>query len=279
MQIEDALRHALDLGNEGDWEGMAEALLRALEGAPQDPTVLCWLGVAERELGLSGSAYERFKEALSGNPEDPYVLATLGTGLAQFDDPDAEGALRSAAVMAPDLALARWMFGAYLSREGLFEEALRELGAASELAPEDATVAYELGVAHALMGELEKAVEAFARSVHLDSGEGWAQVVMGLVEVELGRLEEAVLDLSEGARARPQDVEAQLLAALAAASAGFEDLAFEMLERGRQGAEAGDLSLLEQVEGNLDEGARDASALLAEEILPGVLRQRLMARP
>ena len=113
------------------------------------------------------------------------------------------------------------------------------------------------------------------RAVLAARGAGRGIVV--LTRLESG--EEAVLDLSEGARARPQDVEAQLLAALAAASAGFEDLAFEILERGRQGAEAGDLSLLEQVEGNLDEGARDASALLAEEILPGVLRQRLMARP
>jgi tetratricopeptide (TPR) repeat protein len=258
---------------------MAEELLRVLEGAPQDPSVLCWLGVAERELGLSGSAYERFKEALAGNPEDPHVLATLGTGLAQFDDPDAEGALRSAAIMAPDLALARWMYGAYLSREGLFQDALRELGVASELAPDDPTVAYELGVAHALMGDLEKALEVFARSMDLDPGEGWAQVVMGMVEVELGRLDEAVLDLSEAARVRPDDVEAQLLAALAAQSAGFEDLAYEMLERGRLGAEAGDLPLLEQVERNLDEGARDSAALLVEEILPGVLRQRLMTRP
>jgi len=258
---------------------MAEELGEALEMVPEDPALLCWLGVAERELGLPGSAYDRFKEALAGEPQDPYVLATIGTGLAQFDDPEAEAALRSASVLAPDLALARWMYGAYLSREGLFEDALRELGAAAELAPEDSTVAYELGVAFALMGQLEKALEAFARSVDLDPGEGWGQIVMGLVEAELGRMEEAARDLSEGARLRPEDVEAQLLAALAAESAGWEDLAYEMLERGRQGADAGDLSLLEAVESRLDEGASDSEALLNQEILPGALRERLMTRP
>ena len=279
MELDDLLRQALDRGNEGDWEGMARELGEALEVAPDDPTLLCWLGVAERELGFPGAAYERFKQALAGEPDDPHVLATIGTGLAQFDDPDAEAALRSASILAPNLALARWMYGAYLSREGLFEAALRELTEASELAPDDSTVAYELGVAFALMGQLEKALDAFARSVDLDPGEGWSQVVMGLVEAELGRLEEAARDLSEGARLRPEDVEAQLLAALAAESAGFEDLAHEMLERGRQGSEGGDLHLLDAVEERIDSGASDSASLLAQELLPGALRERLMTRP
>jgi tetratricopeptide (TPR) repeat protein len=279
VELDELLQQALAKGEEGDWEGMAVELGEALEIAPSDPTLLCWMGVAEREMGLPGSAYDRFKEALAGEPEDPYVLATIGTGLAHFDDPDAEGALRSAALLAPDLALARWMYGAHLSREGLLEEALRELDAAAELAPDDSTVAYELGVALALGGQLEKALDALTRSVDLEPGEGWAQVVMGLVEAELGRMEEAARDLSEGARLRPEDVEAQLLAALAAGATGWEDLAYEMLERGRQAAEAGDLPLLNAVESRLDEGGPDAANLLDQDLLPGALRERLMTRP
>lgn len=279
MELEDLLRQALSLGEEGDWEGMASTLAEALEDSPADPTVLCWLGVAERELGLPGSAYERFKEALKGEPEDPHVLATVGTGLAQFDDPDAEAALRSAAVLAPTLPLARWMYGAYLSREGMVKDAIRELEAAAELAPDDPTVAYELGAAWALQGELEKALDAFMRSIELDPSEGWGLVVLGLVEADLGRFEEAARDLSEGARLRPEDVEAQLLAALVAEAAGWEDLAYEMLERGRQGAEAEDLPLLEAVEGRIHHGESTAEALLDEELLPSALRERLMMRP
>ncbi len=279
MEPDDLLQQALAKGEEGDWEGMAVELREALGLAPTDSTLLCWLGVAEREMGLPGSAYDRFKEALAGEPEDPYVLATIGTGLAHFDDPDAEGALRSAALLAPDLPLARWMYGAYLAREGLFKEALQELEAAAEMAPDDSTVAYELGVAFALGGQLEKALDAFTRSVDLEPGEGWAQVVMGLVEAELGRMEEAARDLSEGARLRPDDVEAQLLAALAAEAAGWEDLAYEMLERGRQTSEAGDLPLLDAVESRLDEGGSDSATLLEQELIPGALRERLMTRP
>ncbi len=279
MELDHVLRQALDLGEDGDWEGMANELAAALEGAPEDPALLCWLGVAERELGLEGSAYERFRGALAGGPQDPHLLATIGTGLARFDDPEAEGALRSAALMAPELPLTRWMYGAYLSREGLFSEALRELAAAADLAPEDPVVSYELGVALALSGEMEKALDAFFRALELDPGDGWTQVVMGLVEAELDRMDEAVRDLSEGARSRPEDVEAQLLAALAAEVAGWKDLAFEMLERGRQGAVEGDLPLLELVEARLYEGEGETAALLDQEVLPGALRERLMTRP
>jgi len=279
VDVEDLLRQALDLGEKGDWEEMAKELSEALEAVPGDPAILCCLGVAELELGLPGSACERFKEALARDPEDPYILATVGNGLAQFDDPDAEAALRSAAVLAPDLPLARWLFGAYLSREGLHEDALRELRAASELAPDDPEIAYEVGVALALQGEMEQALDALTGSVELDRGEGWSQVVLGLVEAKLDQMAAAARDLSEGARLRPHDVEAQFLAALAAEATGFEDLAYEMMERGRQGASPGDLPLLEMVEDRLEEGTESARAFLVQELLPGALRERLMNRP
>ena len=279
MEGKDILRQALDRGESGDWEGMAEELLDALETDQGNPALLCWLGVAERELGLPGSAYDRFKEALAQDPEDPYILATIGNGLAQFDDPDAEAALRSASILAPDLPVARSLFGAYLSREGLHDDALRELIVASELAPDDPEIAYELGVALALKGDMEKAVDALTHSVDLDQGEGWSQVVLGLVEAELEQMEEAARDLSEGARLRPRDVEAQFLAALAAEAMGLEDLAYEMMERGRQGAQPGDLPLLEMVENRLEEGTDRARAFLLQELLPGALRERLMNRP
>ncbi|NNM04308.1 MAG: tetratricopeptide repeat protein [Gemmatimonadetes bacterium] len=175
--------------------------------------------------------------------------------------------------------MTRLLFGAYLSREGLFEDALRELNAAAELAPEDPVILYEVGVALALGGQLESALDPLFRSMDLDPGEGWSQVVLGLVEAELDRMEEAARDLSEAARLRPMDVEAQLLAALAAEAAGWEDLAYEMMERGRQGALPGDLHLVETVEARLEDGPDATNSFFREELLPGALRERLMSRP
>ena len=147
MTVTELLERTHSLADEGDWAGAADLLREHLQDVEDVPAVHCWLGVAERELGMEGVAYERFKRALALDPEDPYILATAGNGIASFDDPDAERVLRAAAVTAPELPLARMMYGAYLSREGFAEQAVQELEAARELDSEDTEIAYELGVA------------------------------------------------------------------------------------------------------------------------------------
>ncbi len=279
MDVEEILQRALSLGDEDDWAGMAEVLRSGLESFPGDAYVLCWLGVAEEELGLEGVAYERYKQALSAGPEDPYLLATAGTALARFDDPDAESVLRAAAVMAPEFPLARWMYGAYLSREGLLDQAMEELTAAAELAPEEPVVAVEMGVALALKGEMDAAIDAFSNATSLDPNDGWPRVLLGLVLSEVDRMDEAAGDLSAGAHLRPEDFEAQLLAALAACAVGWGDTAYEMVERARQVALSGDLSEVEEVAERVEAGAARSLEFLVTTMAPGTLRERLMARP
>ncbi len=279
MDLTGLLDKALDLGDEGDWERMAELLREHLEEFEKEPAVHCWLGVAERELGLDGIAYERFKRALSLDPVDPYVLATAGNGLAAFDDPEAERALRTAALTAPQVSMARFMYGAYLSREGQHEKALEELSAAREIDPSEPQIAYELGVARALAGDRPGAIDAVADAVTMDPDEGWIRVVLGLLLLEEERFEEGLGELSEGARLSPDDVEAQLLAALTAAAVEREDLAYEMLERGRMRGAEGDMPLVREVEERLDSGPSFARKLLTEEAVPDSLRSRLAERP
>src|SRR5262245_54781489 len=102
-RVQAILDQAHERGEEGDFEGMAERLRQGLEDFPNDPFLYCWLGVAEREMGEGGAAYVHFRSALDANPTDPTILATIGSAIAAFDDPLAEGALRTAALMAPDL--------------------------------------------------------------------------------------------------------------------------------------------------------------------------------
>jgi tetratricopeptide (TPR) repeat protein len=135
MKVAELLTRAHARADDNDWEGMAEVLREYLSDFDDDPAVHCWLGVAERELGLEGVAYERFKRALALDPTDPFVLATAGSGIAMFDDPDAERALRTAAITAPKLPITRLLYGAYLSREGYAAESIGELRAAWELDP------------------------------------------------------------------------------------------------------------------------------------------------
>lgn len=279
MDRDTLLERTLTLADDEDWESAADLLREHLSDFDDDPAVHCWLGVAERELGLDGVAYQRFKRALSLDPSDPYVLATAGNGVAHFDDPDAEQALRAAALTAPGVAVARLLYGAYLSREGFLDQALEELDSARELDPEDPQIAYELGVAHALGQEYDRAADALADAVRLAPEDGWPRVVFGLVLLEGARFDEAAGELMSGARLREDDVYAQLAAALAAAAAGRDDDAYEMVERARLRAGEGDLVLVTAVEDRLDAGHDAARRLLMEDLAPNMLRTRISERP
>jgi tetratricopeptide (TPR) repeat protein len=279
MDTEAVLTRALDHADEGDWAGAATILREALgEGEPV-AALLCWLGVAERELGMDGVAYERFKQALALDPEDPVILATAGNALAWFDDPDAESALRTAAMLGRDVPFARWTYGAYLTREGLLEQARVELDAALELAPEDATALYESGVWYLAAGRGDEGVSALYRAVEVAPDDGWARVVLGLALIASGRLDEALVELDRGARLRDDDAEAQVVAALAFASEGHEDRAWEMLERGRLSAEGTDVLAVNEAEERMNESPEAALDLLRDTVAPSVLRERLGARP
>jgi len=277
------LSEALRLVEQGEWEGAAVLLREALEENQEDPAVLCWLGVAEREMGLDGAAYDLFKRCLAVGTKDPHLLAMAGAGVAAFDDPDAEAALRTAAVLGPHVPLARLMYGSYLAREGMLEEGVGELTVARELDPDDPAIALELGVALALQGDPASTLELERASV-LEPEDGWIRILLGLATLEFeddaGESAGLVAEqLEAGARLRPEDVEAQLLASLALFAAGYEDRAWEMLERARPLAAGADLHTLLVVEERLEEGGDGPGEFLRNTLLPSALRDRLMERP
>ena len=269
----------MSFGEEQDYPGMIRVLEEGMATDPDNPVLLCWLAVARREAGEEGQAFELFKAVLALQPEDPHVLATAGAALAHLDDPEAEVALRNAAMTAPELAFARLMYGAFLAREGLVDDALRELQAAAGLDEEDPQIPFELGVAYALAGDAEKARMSLARASELDPDDAWTRVVLGLVEIDTGDLDEAASDLTAGALSRPEDAEAQLLAALALGAGGFADRGYEMLERARLSGAEGDREALVQVEDRLGEGPEACLDYLTQSLHPVALRERLMVRP
>ena len=279
MDVEQLLERAQHLADDNDWAGVAELLRDHLEDFDEEPSVHCALGVAERELGLEGVAYERFKRALALEPTDPYVLATAGSGIATFDDLDAERALRTAALTAPEVALTRLMYGAYLAREGFVEDGIRELRAAREIDQDDPQIAYELGAAYAIAGRTDEACDALSDAVRLDPEDGWVRTVFGLLLLEAERDDEGAGELISGARASAQDVDAQIAAALAASANGLDDIAYEMLERARMLAAEGDLALVADVEERIDAGGESVVSALREDFGPDMLRSRLQERP
>lgn len=273
--VGEILERALELGEEGRFDEMARSLAGALESSPDDPYVLGWLGVAEQELGNEGAAYEYFRRCLAAEPLDPHLLALAGAGLAAFDDPEAETALRAAALSGPDVPMARLHYGAFLARAGLYDEALEHLQAARELAPEDPTVLGELGVAFALKGDRTAAADAMERALELAPDDAWTRLLLGLLLVERGADEEAAEMLVRAAEELDDDFEAQLLAALAAAASGWDEAAHAALTRAEQSAAGQDDGVWREVEERVVSGPEAARTLLRDGMAPSVLRERL----
>lgn len=273
--VESVLSEALELGEEGRWEEMATVLAAGLQEWPDDAYLLCWAGVAEQELGNDGAAYDLFKRCIGQDPLDAHLLALAGAALAHFDDPDAEMILRTAALTAPNLPLARIQYGAYLAREGLFEEALENLRAGVTLSPEDPVAHGELGVALALEGNHEAAAAAFEAALDLAPNDSWTRVLLGLVYGEMDRLEDAAEMLNQAAKDRGDDAEALVLAALSAAAMGWEDAAEDLLARAEYAVEGADARMLEEAADRVHTGADAARAFFVEAFAPSALHDRL----
>jgi tetratricopeptide (TPR) repeat protein len=275
MDVEEVLQEAFALGDEERWQEMAELLARAVKDEPEEPFLLGWLGVAERELGNDGAAYEYFKRCIAAEPLDPQLLALAGAGLAAFDDPEAEATLRAAALTGPDLAITRLQYGAYLAREGMFVEALEHLRAAADLEPDDPVVWGELGIAHALKGDYESAAESMEHTISLAEDDSWTRMLLGLIYAELGRVEEAAEALTRAAGERPHDGEAQLVAALAACAAGWDDASQDALARSEFAEEGADSEAVTEVEERVALGAVASAAFLKDTLGPSILHDRL----
>lgn len=276
--VQEVLRYALELGEEGRWEEMAQTLSDALDASDDEdgePFLLCWLGVAESELGNDGAAYEAFRRCVELDPSDPHVLSLAGSGLAQFDDPDAETALRAAALSAPDLPMARLNYGAYLSRTGMYDEALEQLRAAKALSPDDPVVVAEIGAAHVLRGEPTEGVSALEEALALAPDDSWTRVLYGLVMVELDRREDAAEQLITAARERDEDAEAMLMGTLAGAAVGWLDAAEELLAKAEYAAEGADVATMQEVESAMRAGEEPAWRMLRQTLAPTSLRERL----
>lgn len=276
MDVEALLDEAMALGEEGRWEDMARLLTDATRDTDEaDPYLLCWLGVAERELGNENAAYDAFKRCIKADPVDANLLAMAGSGLAAFHDPDAESALRAAALTAPDVAFARLSYGSYLAREGVFAEAIEHLQAAVRLEPDDPGAQSELGIALALKGDHEGAAEAMERTLELAPDDSWTRLLLGLVYAELEDFEEAAEALVQAADERLDDGEAQVLAALAAACVGWDDAAQNILARAEYAGEKVDTDLMAEAEEAVEAGRSHARELLVDSVAPAALHERL----
>jgi protein O-mannosyl-transferase len=254
------LNLGLVLGMLGRMDEAESHLRRAVHLDPQDAvahtdlaTLLARRGQVEESLGL-------FDEALTLNPNDAATHYNLGGVLMkQGRVEDAERHFRAAAGLDPLLADAQDSLGTALQRQGKLPEATVCYRQAVRLKPEHAPYRCDLGLALQEAGKMEEAEGEFRRALRLDprwpfmaNQTAWRLATApepqsrdGFTALRLARqcclvagdAHPAPLDTLAAAYAEvgsfDQAVEVARRAAGLADSAGLNDLAGQIRERGR----------------------------------------------
>ncbi|MEI8197779.1 MAG: tetratricopeptide repeat protein, partial [Phycisphaerae bacterium] len=72
------------------WEGARATLAKAHDVAPENPTVLCLMGVTAQSLGQKDQAADYYAEALKRKPSDPWAQELLATARAPASVPNGQ---------------------------------------------------------------------------------------------------------------------------------------------------------------------------------------------
>jgi Flp pilus assembly protein TadD len=277
--VEERLLEASRFAESGEEAEALRLLLATEPDHPEHATLLCMIGALAAHLDAEGIAVDFFHRCLAQNPTDPGLLVTAGAGLAAAGDPEAEPALRMAALLAPALPAARMHYGALLVRSGLLEQGLNELTTARDLDPEDAVIRRELAVGFLLGSRPADALTELDAAVAAAQDDSDSRLLLGLTLLEEGDPARAAEELYPLGVTLAHDGQVQLLLALLFALQGWENEAWLALSRAEAVDEPLDPALVRDAEEAIEEGGEAIRSLLTEEIAASLLRERLSRSP
>lgn len=272
--LESGLASASRLVEEGDAEGALGMLLALEPEHPTDATLLCMIGVVADHFGATGVAVDFYRRCLAEQPTEPEILVRVGAGLAAAGDPDAEPALRLAALTAPEMPEARLRYGALLIRSGMLAEGVSELRAAQSLKPDDAEIHREIAVAHLIAGREADAADELETAVDLAPDDPESRLLRGLLLIQRGEMEAAAEVMYPASSEFEDDGEVQGVLALTYAAAEWMDQAWLALSRAEAAADPADLELVREIEEALSDGGEQIQELV-EETAGSMLRNRI----
>lgn len=169
---------------------------------PPSADALHMLALCSKALGDETAAEAAFVKALERAPEDPSLLGNYASFLIRKKRAQEGIALyRRLLEVAPGNADAWLKLGLALLDAGSAGEALAALRQAQVLRPRHSPTLQAMGSAHRAAGELDAAAQALSRAVSLDPGNGRAWVNLGVVRRLLGAPEDALDCYHEARRA------------------------------------------------------------------------------
>ncbi len=214
---------AVQLEEQGDWEGAARHCRIAVESRPSFAPAHYNLGVALRTLKRVPEAEAASREALRLRPEYPAAENCLGDVLAmQGRWPEAVEHCRRAAALDPHVARYQVDLGAALVAEGATQggkqfvaEGIENFKRGIAMKPDDADAHGELAKAYQLLGMTQEAAAQWRETLKLRPGHPAALKEVGAMFVQARRPADALKFLAAAEAAAPQDIEVKRMKALA----------------------------------------------------------------
>ncbi len=172
------------LGRFGRPEAAREALIKAVELAPDDPRMHHALAMVLDDLGESTAAREHLERAVTLDPH----FAPGQHGLGAFHD--ARGNYNQAIThyrAALDADPSRNLYGRLgllLGQQGALAESAGYLHEAANRRPNDATVRFNLGVTQAQLGDLDAAIASLRAATDLAPGNPQINAMLRQIEAQ-----------------------------------------------------------------------------------------------
>ena len=182
------------------------------QGKPLPADAALALARLQLATGDGAAAQQTLAAAVDGNPQDATLLDGLGVLLAQQNkfaeaQQQFDRALAATAAGSPARAGIDLHLGAALLAQGNAAGALRVLQEAVQLRPADTASRVQLGAALFSAGQEEQALTTLRAAVQADSQNGSARYQLALTLESAGRSDEALPLFEQVRKARPQDTE------------------------------------------------------------------------
>lgn len=180
--LNNKLRHARHLLQDGDAAGALTICAEILGKAPRNPEALTLRGIAAMMGGAYADAARDLRQALTAAPRDGAVLEYLGLALLNLGEfAEAETLLQRASTLAGAPASVWMRLGLAMLRQDRAADALAPLRRALQLAPGNPDCLLSLGQALATAGDRNAAVVQFEAALQAAPGHPDALFNLGVL--------------------------------------------------------------------------------------------------
>jgi TolB-like protein/Flp pilus assembly protein TadD len=188
-----------------DFKGAGLSFQRAIALNPNDATTRSWYATYLASMGRLNEAIIEAERSVALDPLSPIILINYAWIL--FVDGRYDSALvaaRNVIVLEPAASLAHHVMAHAYTRQGKYEEAIRECQIS--LALGDSTVLYEIALSRAVAGRVAEAREALAELERIAKRTYVSPVEFARIYYTLGDKERAFSLLDEAYRKRATDL-------------------------------------------------------------------------